>query len=197
MAACAPTFVTGPIVGALADKYGAEWIITPCLLFSTLWFPFLILTGSLAGFVMFFALATVFLSCALTPVGLEVAMVARDIEGMSEIHQFAAMNIAFSTSTAIGAIVGGQMYNSSSAGWSAVMANFSSCGHGGNRSCWMGRFTFACCAVSVPVPFFFTGDPSLFWRMMGRRRKEPADRVEEAIEDQGYTSSQIVSLHGG
>ncbi len=121
MAACAPTFVTGPIVGALADKYGAEWIITPCLLFSTLWFPFLILTGSLAGFVMFFALATVFLSCALTPVGLEVAMVARDIEGMSEIHQFAAMNIAFSTSTAIGAIVGGQMYNSSSAGWSAVI----------------------------------------------------------------------------
>ncbi len=70
---------------------------------------------------MFFALATVFLSCALTPVGLEVAMVARDIEGMSEIHQFAAMNIAFSTSTAIGAIVGGQMYNSSSAGWSAVI----------------------------------------------------------------------------
>lgn len=50
------------------------------------------------------------------------------------------------------------------------------------------------CACPVLLHF---GDPSLFWRMMGRRRKEPADRVEEAIEDQGYTSSQIVSLHGG
>lgn len=56
VAACAPTFITGPLVGALADKFGSEWIITPFLLVSLPWFPLLILKNSLPGFIVYFAM---------------------------------------------------------------------------------------------------------------------------------------------
>ena len=57
VAASAPTFVTGPIVGALADKFGAEWIIAPSLIMTLPWLPLLILKKSLPGFVVFFAMS--------------------------------------------------------------------------------------------------------------------------------------------
>ncbi|CAD6570457.1 MAG: hypothetical protein TREMPRED_005852 [Tremellales sp. Tagirdzhanova-0007] len=152
LASSAPTFVTGPIVGALADNFGAEWIIAPSLIMALPWLPLLILRNSLPGFVVFFALSQIFMSCALGPVGLEVAMAARSIEGMSEIHQFAAMNVAFSISTSIGAVVGGQMYGNVSSGWTAVVL-----------------FGFACSAISVPVPFFFTGRKPLSSRLQDGR----------------------------
>jgi hypothetical protein len=62
VAAAAPTFLTGPIVGALADKWGAEWIIAPSLVLTLPWLPLMLLTGSLPGFIIFFALASSFLA---------------------------------------------------------------------------------------------------------------------------------------
>ena len=53
--ASAPTFVTGPIVGALADKYGAEWIEAPGLFLALPWIPLLILKSTLPGFILFYA----------------------------------------------------------------------------------------------------------------------------------------------
>nr|XP_019009454.1 uncharacterized protein I206_06103 [Kwoniella pini CBS 10737]OCF48235.1 hypothetical protein I206_06103 [Kwoniella pini CBS 10737] len=57
LAAAAPTFVSGPIIGALADKYGAEFIMLPCLIFALPWLPLMILNQSLAGFIVLFALS--------------------------------------------------------------------------------------------------------------------------------------------
>ncbi len=58
VAASAPTFATGPIVGALADKYGAEFIIMPSLLAAVPWLPLMILKGSLPAFIVFFSFAS-------------------------------------------------------------------------------------------------------------------------------------------
>jgi DHA1 family vesicular acetylcholine transporter-like MFS transporter 3 len=58
VAASAPTFVIGPLIGALADKVGAEWIIAPSLLATLPWFPLLLLSKSLPGFIVFFALSS-------------------------------------------------------------------------------------------------------------------------------------------
>ena len=79
VAAAAPTFVTGPLVGSLADKFGAEWIIAPGLLFSAPWLALMILKSSLAGFIVYFALSQTLLGCSMAPVGLEVAMAAREV----------------------------------------------------------------------------------------------------------------------
>ena len=96
MAASAPSFITGPIIGALADKYGAEWIMFPSFVFAAPWIPLMILKFSLPAFVVFFALCggwhhgwlstfrrtehlVTASSCALGPVGLEVALAARQV----------------------------------------------------------------------------------------------------------------------
>ncbi|WWC95742.1 hypothetical protein V866_002608 [Kwoniella sp. B9012] len=154
LAAAAPTFITGPIVGALADKYGSEFIMLPCLAFALPWLPLMILKKSLAGFIVLFALAEVALQCASGPAGLEVTIVARQTPGISEIHQFAAMNVAFAISTSIGAVVGGQMYDHLPSGWAAI--------------CW---FALGLTAISLPLPFFFSGNKTLYRRLVDRGKK--------------------------
>jgi hypothetical protein len=67
VAAAAPTFLTGPIVGALADKWGAEWFMASSLLFTLPWIPLMLLTGSLPGFIIFFALASEYIPMCQCP----------------------------------------------------------------------------------------------------------------------------------
>ncbi|OXG80543.1 hypothetical protein C348_03667 [Cryptococcus neoformans Gb118] len=167
LAAAAPTFFCGPIVGALADKYGAEWIMLPSIILTLPWLPLMLLNKSLAGFIIFFALANLFPNCAMAPTGLEVTMVARNVVGVSEIHQFAAMNIAFAISTAIGTIAGGQIYDHLANGWAAVI--------------W---FCFAMAVVIMPLLFFFAGNKSIYQRCF-HRGKETGAKLEEAIDEAG------------
>ncbi|ORY34786.1 major facilitator superfamily domain-containing protein [Naematelia encephala] len=159
LAATAPTFICAPITGHLADKYGSQWVMAPCLFFVLPWLPLLLLTNSLAGFIVYFAIANTMGSCAFGPVGLELAMAARGAEGISEIHQFAAMNLAFSISTAIGSIVAGQMYDHLKYGWGATM--------------W---FCFGFTAVSSIVPFCLGGSPTLLQIVLRRHR---ANKIKE------------------
>ncbi|WWC92718.1 uncharacterized protein L201_007677 [Kwoniella dendrophila CBS 6074] len=172
LAAAAPTFISGPIIGALADKYGSEFIMLPCLIFALPWLPLMMLKKSLAGFIVLFALAEVALQCASGPAGLEVTLVSRQTPGISEIHQFAAMNIAFAASSAIGAVIGGQMYDHISNGWLAI--------------CW---FAFALTLVSLPLPFIFSGNKPLYRRWI-HRNKSIEDKSEENRSEEHQTQTQ-------
>ncbi|RXK41833.1 hypothetical protein M231_00832 [Tremella mesenterica] len=155
LAAAAPTFAAGPIIGHLADKYGSEWFVAPSMLLTLPWFPLLILNNSLAGFIIFFALGNLFLNCALGPVSLELSLVAKDMPGIGEIHQFAGMNIAFAISTSVGAVVGGQLYDHASNGWVAVS--------------W---FCFGVCVSGIPSMVLYVGNRPLWIRMRGKRTEE-------------------------
>lgn len=151
LAAAAPTFVSGPLIGALADKYGSEWFVAPFLFASMPFLPLLILDSDLAGFIVYFAFVNLLLSCALSPVSLELALCAQNMDGIGEIHQFAGMNLAFAISTAVGSVIGGQMYAHAPHGWAAV--------------CW---FCFGVTAPTVVASFFFTGNLTLFRRVFRR-----------------------------
>ncbi|WVO13858.1 hypothetical protein L204_101481 [Cryptococcus depauperatus] len=165
LAAAAPTFFTGPIIGALADKYGSEFLMFPCVILTLPFMPLLLLKKSLAGFIVTFAFATLLPNCAVALTGLEVAMVARNIEGISEIHQFAALNTAFAVSTAVGTVAGGQMYDHLPNGWTTV--------------CW---FCFGSAAFLAPFPFFFTGNKSLYQRLVHKKQNQD-EGLEEATDD--------------
>ncbi|KAK8849598.1 hypothetical protein IAR55_004933 [Kwoniella newhampshirensis] len=175
LAAAIPTFISGPVVGAMADKWGAEYIILPTIIMGLPWLPLMILRKSLPGFVVFFAIAEFFLSCAMGPTGLEVTMVARNIEGISEIHQFAAMNIAFAISTALGTVVGGQIYDHLSNGWAAVI--------------W---FCFGVCVFVMPFPFFFTGNKALYRRLMDRGKPTTIPPCEAERGEQGDRDRDLI-----
>ncbi|WVQ75008.1 hypothetical protein IAR50_004616 [Cryptococcus sp. DSM 104548] len=166
LAAAAPTFFCGPVVGALADKYGAEWFMVPSMILTLPWLPLLLLKKSLAGFIVFFAFVNLFPNAAMAPTGLEVTMVSRKVPGISEIHQFSAMNIAFAVSTAVGTIAGGQMYDNLKNGWSAVI--------------W---FSFAAAVAILPPQFFFSGNISLYRRLFDGKvvRESDEEKGEGAV----------------
>ncbi|ODN95222.1 hypothetical protein L198_04610 [Cryptococcus wingfieldii CBS 7118] len=149
LAAAAPTLIAGPIVGALSDKFGAEMIMLPCMILLLPWPPLLLLRNSLAELIVYSVFVNLFSTCAMNPSGLEATMVARNIQGVSEIHQFGAMEIAFGT------LAGGQFYHKipNHQGWTAVI--------------W---FIFGVSVVVMPMMFCLAGEPelTLAMRLFGR-----------------------------
>ncbi|OCF43885.1 hypothetical protein I317_02328 [Kwoniella heveanensis CBS 569] len=120
LAAFIPVLIASPMTGWLADKMGAEWLVNGSALLTAPFFLLMMLKASLPGFVVCFTLMGFFQGCMLAPIGKEVAEVAHQIEGLGEIHQFAALNFAWALSTAGGTICGGQLYDHVSHGWAAV-----------------------------------------------------------------------------
>lgn len=151
LAAAAPAFFCGPISGYLADRIGPEVVLIPCLILVLPWMPLMILKTSLPGFMVFFAV----LNCVATVLNviasIEMAIASKYRPGISEIHEFAALNLAFAVSSAIGAIVGGQIYDAASNGWAIV--------------CWI---CFAVFAVAAVPPFIWTGSRPFLYRMLRR-----------------------------
>ncbi|WVQ77402.1 hypothetical protein IAR50_007087 [Cryptococcus sp. DSM 104548] len=136
----APALFAGPLAGAASDKWGAEWIMLPCMILVLPWTILNISRDSLAGFIVYFMMGNFFSTCAMTPSGLEATMVARKMEGISEIHLFGALEVASALASGVGNVAGAQLYDHVS--WAAVM--------------W---FNFAVTLVVVPVLFFFAGAP--------------------------------------
>ncbi|WVR08154.1 hypothetical protein IAU60_005200 [Kwoniella sp. DSM 27419] len=179
LAAAAPTFFAGPVVGHIADKFGSEFIVFPCLLFSLPWIALLILDKSLPGFIVFFSIANTAVSAAMGPTGFEVAMATKDVEGISEIHQYAAINMAFAIASAVGSVAGGQMYDHITKGWEAV--------------CWL---LFAICAASLPIPFFYTGDRTLLDRILKRPSSTIGGSKASGVETPVDTEAGPIGLRG-
>lgn len=169
LAGAAPAFFTGPLAGWLSDKYGTEWVIGGTLLLCLPWIPLMTRTDSLAGFIVYFAFTNIVATSLNAVASLEVAIVSKYREGISEIHEFAAMNLAFAVSSAVGAIAGGQIYNALSNGWEVV--------------CWI---CFACFAVMIVPPLIWTGSWPLFWRVIGRpgprSGRDPKELAKEDAE---------------
>ncbi|GMK53847.1 hypothetical protein CspeluHIS016_0104330 [Cutaneotrichosporon spelunceum] len=155
LAGAVPSFVIGPLAGWASDRLGTEWVIGVVLVFCLPWIPLMTLKSSLAGFVVYFACANTVATALNTVASLEVAIVSKFRQGISEIHQFAAMNLAFAVSSAVGAIVGGQIYNNVRNGWDVL--------------CWIG---FALFALIIPPSLLYTGKWPLFWRAI----KKPGPR---------------------
>ncbi|BEJ14958.1 hypothetical protein CspHIS471_0407250 [Cutaneotrichosporon sp. HIS471] len=155
LAGAVPSFFIGPLAGWASDKIGTEWVVGAILAFCLPWIPLMILTSSLPGFIVYFACANTVATALNTVASLEVAIVSKFKDGISEIHEFAAMNLAFAVSSAVGAVVGGQIYNNVSNGWAVI--------------CWIG---FALFILIIPPSLQFTGKWPLFWRAI----KKPGPR---------------------
>nr|XP_018260209.1 uncharacterized protein I303_07126 [Kwoniella dejecticola CBS 10117]OBR82367.1 hypothetical protein I303_07126 [Kwoniella dejecticola CBS 10117] len=95
LATIAPVLFTGVVTGHLADRFGAEWLIPTTSLLSAPFCLLMILKKSIIGFIISFGFMNLFLNCTLAPIGVEVSAVTRDNEGISELHQFAALNVAW------------------------------------------------------------------------------------------------------
>lgn len=178
LAAAAPAFFCGPISGYLADKLGPEVVLIPILLLVLPWMPLMILKVSLPGFMVFFAV----LNCCATILNviasIEMAIASKYKQGISEIHEFAALNLAFAVSSAIGAVVGGQIYDAAPNGWDIV--------------CWI---CFACFAVSAIPPFLWTGSRPFLYRIL--RRPPPLHCFPPAERDAIAEKRRLKAIEKG
>ncbi|PPR05780.1 hypothetical protein CVT24_006843, partial [Panaeolus cyanescens] len=116
VAAVVPTLVSSPLGGHLADTHGVEWVTVICVLMAAPWWGVLIIEKHLALFVVGFAT-----QCSImTPVTAELADVANGIEGVGYAHVYGAYNFAYGVGTAVGPIIGGQIYNNVGRGWMVI-----------------------------------------------------------------------------
>ncbi|KAK0237153.1 major facilitator superfamily domain-containing protein [Armillaria nabsnona] len=120
LASVIPTLFASPLSGWLADLRGASIVIIIALVFSVPWYVVMIIDGHLALFITAFACAYFFASGVLSPLTVELASVARSIDGIGYAHVYGAFNLAYGLGTTVGPVVGGQMYDHINKGWLAI-----------------------------------------------------------------------------
>ncbi|KAG6891111.1 hypothetical protein C0995_014201 [Termitomyces sp. Mi166 len=119
LASIVPTLFSTPLTGWYSDKKGPEWVAFACLILALPWSVVVILRKSLALFIVAFALETFFASGLLSPVTAELAHVSQGIDGVGYAHVYGVFNIAYGVGSAVGPLIGGQMYDHLTDGWLA------------------------------------------------------------------------------
>ncbi|GAA5891616.1 hypothetical protein JCM5296_005485, partial [Sporobolomyces johnsonii] len=107
--AVAPTFIGSPLAGWIVDKYGTKWIMFVGVALSVPAYPLLIIHGPLALFIFFLVIVGLAISFFLTPVTVDLNLVAADTPGLTTPHVFGAFNMAYSIGSFVGPIIAGQV----------------------------------------------------------------------------------------
>lgn len=158
LGAVVPTFIGSPLSGWVVDRYGTRWIMFVGLLLSVIAYPLLIIKGPLALFIFFLVLIGTGLSLFLTPVTVDLNLVAsQSSKGITTPHVFGAFNMAFSIGSFLGPIVAGQIlgHTSTTTSWTIL--------------CIMSAVLSALCLVPVAI---WVGGKSSLWGSGKRERKE-------------------------
>ncbi|PBK99944.1 MFS general substrate transporter [Armillaria gallica] len=112
--------VASPLSAWLADFRGISIVIIIALILALPWYVVMIIDGHLALIITAYACAYFFASGVLSPLTVELASVARSIDGIGYAHVYGAFNLAYGIGTTVGPVVGGQMYDHITKGWLAI-----------------------------------------------------------------------------
>ncbi|KAI0358937.1 MFS general substrate transporter [Trametes cingulata] len=120
--AVVPSFVSSPLSGWYADRGGATTSTIVCLLGSLPFWFLIFIRVNLAYFLVMFGLLNLFATGTISPVTAEFASVTRSLEGVGYGHVYGAFNVAYGLGSALGPVIGGQLYDhvSSKQGWMAL-----------------------------------------------------------------------------
>ncbi|KAG1716792.1 hypothetical protein ID866_390 [Astraeus odoratus] len=146
-----PALVSSPLSGWLCDRVGADYITSLCLILTVPWWILLTLRNSLALFIISLALQSFFVGGVVPPVTAELAAVSRNMQGVGYAHVYGAFNLAFGIGTALGPIVGGQIYDHVPHGWTALCL-----------------ITAALILICVALAFCYTGSDPLLSKAIRR-----------------------------
>ncbi|KAG8759496.1 hypothetical protein FRC14_005784 [Serendipita sp. 396] len=121
LATVVPSLFSTPLAGLIGDKIGVEWVTIACQLLSAPWWVVMAIRGPLALMVTSLALADFFLAAVVTPITADLAAVGRELDGIGYAHVFGAFNFAYSCASAVGPLIGGQIYARVTHGWTIIM----------------------------------------------------------------------------
>ncbi|KAL7285847.1 hypothetical protein ACG7TL_000956 [Trametes sanguinea] len=122
IAAVVPSFISSPVSGWYADRGGTIVSTVVCLIGAIPFWCLLVVHTNLAYFIAMYALLNLFATGSISPVTAEFASVTRSLEGVGYGHVYGAFNVAYGIGSAIGPVIGGQLYDhiASSRGWMAL-----------------------------------------------------------------------------
>ncbi|KAK0200797.1 MFS general substrate transporter [Desarmillaria ectypa] len=141
LASAIPTLFASPLSGWFSDCQGAPVVIIVALVLNMPWYVVMIIDGYLALFITVFACAFFFGAGVLSLLTIELASVARSIDGIGYAHVYGTFNLAYGMGATVGSVVGGQMYDHISKGWLAICL-----------------LSTGLLGLSVVVAFFYIGD---------------------------------------
>ncbi|GAA5856359.1 hypothetical protein JCM9279_005738 [Rhodotorula babjevae] len=161
-----PTFFFSPLAGWISDKHGTKWLVFGGLLLSLPAYLLLIIRGPLPLFIFFLAILGVSISFFITPITLELSIVAADTPAISTAHVFGAFNLAFSVGALIGPIIAGQILSAvgTTRGWLALTI-----------------ISAGLTAIAAPPVLLFIGG-RLDWRALRARGGKRSSAEEEKGE---------------
>ncbi|PLW09643.1 hypothetical protein PCANC_14839 [Puccinia coronata f. sp. avenae] len=113
IAAVVPSFISSPLAGNFADKYGAKWPIVCSLVIGTPFFGLLSMNGSLAALIAWIAFTGFFIMGMAAPIMQDLAEVVKVTPGLGFAHVYGIFNMVYSTGAMIGPLcVGGLLQHS-------------------------------------------------------------------------------------
>ncbi|KIJ68771.1 hypothetical protein HYDPIDRAFT_107017 [Hydnomerulius pinastri MD-312] len=172
LAAVVPALVSSPLAGLLADRKGSDYLTCMCLFLALPWWIVLTLRSSLPLFVISLALQSFFVSGVVPPVTAELAAVSRNMQGVGYAHVYGAFNLAFGIGTAVGPVLGGQIYDRARHGWTAVCC-----------------ITAALIVVCIMLAFCYTGADPLLVKVL---RQYNLSQVELEMKPKDPAKEQTV-----
>jgi len=149
LAALVPALISSPLAGLLTDRKGSDYLTCTCLFLALPWWVVLTFRKSMPLFVLSLALQSFFVSGVVPPVTAELAAVSRNMKGVGYAHVYGAFNLAFGIGTAVGPILGGQIYDRARHGWTAVCC-----------------ITAALIMLCIMLAFCYTGTDPLLSKVM-------------------------------
>lgn len=167
LASFIPALISSPLAGWLSDRRGNDYIVFICLVLTIPWWILLVIRSSVVLFIMSFALQSFFVGGVVPPVTSELAAVSRNLPNVGYSHVYGAFNLAFGIGTAVGPVIGGQIYSQIKNGWTIL--------------CFIAVALVAMCAV---VAFCYTGPTPLLAKFIRARSSNPvatSTAKEEAL----------------
>ncbi|KAH7914452.1 major facilitator superfamily domain-containing protein [Hygrophoropsis aurantiaca] len=182
LAAVVPALISSPLAGWYADRKGSDYLTCMCLFLALPWWGVMALRRSLPLFVVALATQSFFVSGVVAPVTAELAAVSRNIEGVGYAHVYGAFNLAFGIGTAVGPVVGGQIYDRATHGWTAVCC-----------------ITAALIVICILLAFCYTGADPLLAKVLRQyhlpvpemMHKVPKADSDSEAERETHTTSRI------
>ncbi|KAI0757424.1 MFS general substrate transporter [Daedaleopsis nitida] len=120
IAAIVPSFISSPLTGWYSDRGGTLASTLVCMIGSIPFYILIFIKGPLVYFLVMFALLNFFSAALISPITAELAAVTRSLEGVGYGHMYGAFNVAYGIGSAVGPVIGGQLYDHISRGWMAL-----------------------------------------------------------------------------
>ncbi|KAG2345268.1 MFS general substrate transporter [Suillus weaverae] len=179
LAAVLPALISSPLAGYYVDRAGSDYITCICLFLALPWWIVMTLRRSLPLFIFALGAQSFFVSGVVAPVTTELASVSRTMTGVGYAHVYGAFNLAFGIGTAVGPVIGGQIYDHAKHGWTALCC-----------------ITAVLIVICITLGFCYTGANPLLSKVLRHQMHHyPIDSIRKNPDEESSSTDNTSRTH--